>query len=161
MKSLSHAIGDEELLIERELDAPVELVFELWERAEHVARWWGPEEFTATRVDWALQPGKAWRMVMASRQHGVFGMGGMVREVERNRRLAFTFSWDEDSGRDLDTLITVTFEARGERTLQRFHQTPFSTRALRDGHAEGWNSLFDKQVAYAANVWTARRSGRQ
>lgn len=153
-------VADTELLIQREFDAPVDLVFELWERPEHVMRWWGPEGFTATELVWDARPGKAWRAIMAGKGHGVFGMGGVFREVERNRRLVFTFAWDEDSGRDCDTLITVTLESRAGRTLQTFHQAPFSSVAIRDSHVEGWSSLFNKQALHAENFQLAREKER-
>lgn len=159
MNNTRGPLRDDELRIEREFDAPVELVFELWESAEHVMRWWGPEEFTTTWMEWDPHPGRRWRATMAARGYGVFGMGGTFREVERNRRLVFTFAWDEDSGRDQDTLVTVTFEARGGRTLQTFHQTPFSTAAIRDSHTGGWSSLFRKQALYVENFHLARMKG--
>lgn len=146
-----------ELRITREFDAPPWLLFEMWEQPAHVVRWWGPEGFTATHLEWELQPGKRWRAVMAARGRGVFAMGGVIREVERDRRLVFTFAWDEDSGRDCDTLVTVTFEERDGRTLQTFHQTPFSSVAIRDSHVQGWDSLFNKQAEHAANFWLARQ----
>lgn len=157
MISPQRQLRDDELLIEREFDAPVELMFELWEQPEHVMRWWGPEGFTTTHLEWEARPGKAWRATMAAKEFGVVHMGGVIREVERNRRLVFTFSWDEDSGRDRDTLVTVTFENRNGRTLQTFHQSPFSTTAIRDSHVGGWNSLFNKQALYAGNFSLARK----
>ena len=33
------ALRDDELLIEREFDAPVALVFRLWESPDHMIRW--------------------------------------------------------------------------------------------------------------------------
>lgn len=155
----SEIIRDDELLIQREFDAPVALMFRLWESPAHMIRWWGPEQFTTTHLDWELTPGKAWRATMVSKQYGVSNMSGVVREVEKNRRIVFTFAWDADSGRDMDTVITVTFEARGEKTLQTFHQTPFSTVEARDSHVGGWNSLFNKQQPYAEHYAFAERAG--
>ncbi len=155
----SEMIRDDELLIQREFDAPVALMFRLWESPDHMIRWWGPEQFTTTHLDWQLAPGKAWGATMVSKEYGVTSMSGVVREVEKNRRIVFTFAWDEDSGRDMDTIVTVTFEARGEKTVQTFHQTPFSSVAVRDSHVGGWNSLFNKQQVYAEHFAFAERKG--
>lgn len=153
------AIRDDELRITREFDAHVALVFRLWESSDHMIRWWGPEEFTTTHIDWEARPGKAWRATMVSRQYGVTNMGGVVREVEKNRRIVFTFAWDEDSGRDLETLVTVVFQKKDGRTLQTFHQTPFSSVSVRDSHVGGWNSLFNKQQTYVENYAIAESKG--
>jgi uncharacterized protein YndB with AHSA1/START domain len=152
-------IGNDELLIEREFDAPPALVFRLWESRDHMLRWWGPEEFTTIELDWELAPGRAWRGAMTSRQYGLSKFGGVIREVEKNRRIVFTFQWDEDSGRDLDTVVTVTFADKDGKTIQTFHQTPFSTVAIRDSHIGGWNSLFNKQQLYVENIAVAEQEG--
>jgi uncharacterized protein YndB with AHSA1/START domain len=144
-------IRDDELFIERTFDAPLELVFRLWESRDHMIRWWGPEEFTCTELDWEMKPGRPWRAAMASQQYGVSRMDGMVREVEKNKRVVFTFKWDEDSGADKDTVVTVTFAEKDGKTVQTFHQTPFSTVEVRDSHVGGWNSLFNKQQLYVEN----------
>ena len=153
------AIRDDELLIEREFDAPASLVFRLWASRDHMLRWWGPEKFTTIELDWELTPGRPWRGAMTSRQYGLSKFSGVIREVERNRRIVFTFQWDEDSGRDRDTLVTVTFAGKNGTTLQTFHQTPFSSVAIRDSHIGGWNSLFNKQQLYVENIAVAEQKG--
>ena len=46
-------------------------------------------------------------------------------------------------------MVTVTFEERDGKTVQHFHQAPFTSVASRDSHVGGWNSLFNKEQAYA------------
>jgi len=81
---------DDELLIQRTFDAPVALVFRLWEDRDHMIRWWGPEKFTCTALDWEMTPGRGWHSTMAAKDWGMTGMGGVIREVERNKRIVFT-----------------------------------------------------------------------
>lgn len=152
-------LRDDELLIEREFDAPLALVFRLWEDRDHVLRWWGPEGFTTVDLDWALIPGRPWRGAMVSKQYGVSKFSGVIREVEKNKRIVFTFRWDDDSSPDLDTIVTVTFAEKDRRTIQTFHQTPFSSVAVRDSHIGGWSSLFNKQRIYVENIAIAEQRG--
>jgi uncharacterized protein YndB with AHSA1/START domain len=152
-------IRDDELLIERAFDAPLALVYRLWEDRDHVLRWWGPEAFTVLELDWDLTPGRPWRGAMAAKDYGLARFGGVIREVERNRRLVFTFRWDEGPGAELDTLVTVTFAEKDGKTLQSFHQAPFSTVAIRDSHVGGWNSLFNRQQRYVENIAFADTKG--
>lgn len=152
-------VRDDELLIERAFEAPLNLVFRLWEDRDHVLRWWGPEGFTTVELDWALTPGRPWRGAMVSKQFGVSKFSGVIREVEKNRRIVFTFRWDEDSGEHLDTVVTVTFAEKDGKTIQTFHQTPFASVASRDDHIRGWNSLFNKQQIHVENVALAERGG--
>lgn len=152
-------LRDDELLIERSFDAPLALVFRLWEERDHVLRWWGPEEFTTTELDWALVPGRPWRGAMASKQYGVSRFGGVIREVERDRRIVFTFQWDSGPEKYRETLVTVTFAERGGKTLQTFHQAPFDSVESRDSHVGGWSSLFNRQQLYVENTAVAEREG--
>lgn len=152
-------VRDDELLIERAFDAPVALVYRLWEDRDHMLRWWGPEGFTTLELDWGLTPGRPWRGAMASKQYGVSRFSGVVREVERNKRIVFTFGWDEEAGRTLDTVVTVTFADKDGRTIQTFHQAPFPSVESRDSHVGGWNSLFNKQLIYVENIAVAERGG--
>jgi uncharacterized protein YndB with AHSA1/START domain len=158
-KAEDRKIRDDELFIEREFDAPLALVFRLWESRDHMIRWWGPEQFTVLEMDWTLTPGRAWSAVMVSKQFGVSRMGGELREVEKNKRIVFSFAWSEDSGRDMDTVITVTFAEKNGKTVQSFHQTPFSSVEVRDNHVGGWNSLFNKQQTYVENAAIAEQKG--
>lgn len=155
----SKTLRDDELLIQREFDAPLALVFRLWESPDHMIRWWGPEQFTTTYIDWQLQPGRPWSATMVSRAYGVSNMGGVIQEVEKNKRIVFTFAWDKDTGFDMDTVVTVTFAEANGKTLQTFHQTPFSSVAQRDSHVGGWNSLFNKQQTYVENFAIAEQKG--
>lgn len=151
--------GELDLLIEREFNAPVPLVFRLWESRDHMLRWWGPEKFTAIEMDWELTPGRPWRGAMTSQEYGLSRFSGVVRDVEKNKRIVFTFQWDEESGRDRDTIVTVSFAEKDGKTVQTFHQTPFSSVESRDSHIGGWNSLFNKQQLYAENIAVAEQNG--
>jgi uncharacterized protein YndB with AHSA1/START domain len=152
-------IRDDELLIDREFEAPVALVFRLWQSREHMLRWWGPEEFTAVELDGELTPGRPWHGAMTSKQYGLSRFGGVIREVEKNRRIVFTFKWDEGPGADRDTVVTVALAEKDGKTIQTFHQAPFSTVAIRDSHVAGWTSLFNKQQLYVENVAIAEQKG--
>jgi uncharacterized protein YndB with AHSA1/START domain len=141
-------LADDELLVTRVFDAPLALVWRIWESREHMVRWWGPEGFTVTDLDLDFRPGGAWRVGMVSDQYGASWSGGTFREIEKGKRIVFTFAWDAGSGEPTETLVTVTFEENGGKTTQYFHQTPFRSVESRDSHVGGWNSLFNKQEGY-------------
>jgi uncharacterized protein YndB with AHSA1/START domain len=157
MTASAHKLRDDELLIDREFDAPLALVWRLWESRDHMIRWWGPEQFTCVELDWELTPGRPWRAMMASKSFNrkVSRMSGVIKEVVKNKRIVFTFRWKNESGYDMDTLITVSLAEKDGVTVQSFHQTPFSTVEIRDSHVGGWTSLINKQQLYAENLATA------
>jgi uncharacterized protein YndB with AHSA1/START domain len=71
----------------------------------------------------------------------------VYREIEQDRPLVFTFTWDNDGpSTGVETLVTITFEERDGKTVQTFRQKPFLSVERRDSH------VFDKQHAYAAKT---------
>ncbi|UJW86815.1 SRPBCC family protein [Devosia sp. SL43] len=147
----SARIADDELLITRTFDAPLGVVWRMWASREHMIRWWGPEGFTVTDLDLDFRVGGAWRIGMTSAMFPKSWSSGRFTAIEPERRLAFSFAWEQGSGEDLATkTVEVTFEERDGRTTQHFHQAPFQTVESRDSHVGGWNSLFNKEAIYAA-----------
>jgi hypothetical protein len=55
---------DCEILIERIINAPRELVWEAWTDPKHLEKWWGPNGFTTTTKEFDFRVGGVWRHVM-------------------------------------------------------------------------------------------------
>ena len=141
------------LTMTRVFDAPRSLVFRLWTDPEHARNWWGPRNYPATQVTMDVRPGGTWRNCLTSPETGKeLRHGGVFREVVPPARLVFTFAWEEEGERGLETLVTVTFAEQGGKTLMTFHQAPFQSDAERDGHQGGWNSTFDRLAEQLARV---------
>jgi len=100
-----------------------------------------------------FRPGGAYRAMIRSAEHGENWFGGVYREIEQDKRLVFTFAWDNDGpSAGAQTLVTITFEERDGKTVQTFHQRPFLNVERRDSHVGGWTQAFDKLAAYAATI---------
>lgn len=150
---MSPRLADDELLITRTLDAPPSVVFALWTDPEHMKRWMGPTSFTCPVAEIDFRVGGAYRGMIKSAEHGENWFGGVYREIERDRRLVFSFAWDnEGPSAGVETLVTITFEERDGKTVQTFHQRPFLNVERRDSHVSGWTEAFDKLEAYAAKI---------
>jgi uncharacterized protein YndB with AHSA1/START domain len=137
-----------ELLITRIFDAPRSLVYRVWTTPEHLYRWWGPKDFTAPSVVMDFRVGGAYRSVIRSPEGKDYTMVGIYREIVEAERIVFTFAWEEDGERGMETLITVTFADQGGRTRLTFHQAPFETVENRDSHNEGWSECLDRLAGY-------------
>jgi uncharacterized protein YndB with AHSA1/START domain len=148
-------LADDELLITRTFDAPASLVFKMWTEPEHMKRWMGPNDFTCPDAHIDFRVGGAYRAMIRSAAHGENRFGGVYREIVENRRLVFTFAWDNDGpSAGVETLVTITFEERDGKTVQTFHQRPFLNVERRDSHIGGWTQAFDKLGTYVATIAT-------
>ena len=52
------------LIHTRILDAPRDLVWEVWTTPEHIKEWWGPNGFSLTTKSMNVEPGKFWDSIM-------------------------------------------------------------------------------------------------
>ncbi|MBV8111814.1 MAG: SRPBCC domain-containing protein [Hyphomicrobiales bacterium] len=81
------------------------------------------------------------------------GSAASTAKSSRNKRLIFTFTWDNDGpSAGVETLVTITFVEKSGKTVQTLHQRPFLNVERRDSHGGGWTSAFDKLAAYAAQI---------
>jgi uncharacterized protein YndB with AHSA1/START domain len=145
-------VPDDELFLVRFFDAPPSLVFRLWEDAAHRARWWGPSGHGCSHFTHEFREGGAWRACITSAEHGDSWQGGVYREIDRDRRIVFTFVWDKGPSAGVEMLVSVTLAAQGSGTIQTFHQTGFANVDRRNVHVVGWSLLFDSELAYLSHL---------
>ena len=150
---MSAELATDDLVISRTFDAPAALVFAMWARPEHMRRWMGPHDFECREAAMDFRVGGAYRVMIASAEHGEQWFGGVYRQIEPNRRLVFTFAWDNDGpSAGVEMLISIVFEERDGKTVQTFHQTGFLNADRRDSHFGGWSGAFHKQQTYVQSL---------
>jgi uncharacterized protein YndB with AHSA1/START domain len=111
---------DEQILIEREFDAPKHLVYEAYTTPELVERWWHANRGEVTLVEIDLRVGGKWRYVMTACGGPEVGFHGEYREIVPNERIVSTEFYEgvpkEVSEDDATTLNTATFIETDGRT---------------------------------------------
>jgi len=153
MDAQRKSVADTELLIVRTFNAPPSVVFALWSSAGHMKRWMGPKGFTCPEMAIDLRVGGHYRGMIKSADRGENRFAGVYREIVPDKRLVFTFIWDNDGpSAGLEMVVTITFEERDGKTVQTLHQAPFRTVERRDSHGGGWSEAFDKQAVYAETI---------
>lgn len=141
----SAAASDRELVIRRVFDAPREVVFDAWTRAEHLVRWWGPNDFTLPFCEIDFREGGAYRFCMRSPEGEDHWVWGEYREIVEPERIAMTWNRENAAGELWSsTVVTLSFEEHSSRTAFTLHQTLFETVAYRDQHEFGWGQCLDR-----------------
>lgn len=132
-----------ELVIERLFDAPQALVWQAWTDPDMLARWSAPRELTIPKAESDVRVGGQYRVVMQAPDGRQYRLRGEYRELTPPSRLVMTHQWiNADGSLDPETVCTITFEPRGQKTHMTFHQAGFGTAPSRDGHRGGWDSAF-------------------
>jgi uncharacterized protein YndB with AHSA1/START domain len=111
---------DEQILIEREFDAPKHLLYKAYTTPDLVERWWHANRGEVTLVEIDLRVGGRWRYVMSARGGPEVGFHGEYREIVPNERIVSTEFYegvpDGVSEDDATTLNTATFTERDGRS---------------------------------------------
>jgi len=109
--------SDLEIAVERDFNAPRDLVFDAFTKAELVRRWLlGPDGWTMPVCEIDLRAGGTYRYVWRKEATGAeMGMGGVFREVVRPEKLVATEKF-EDAWYAGEALDTTVFEEHAEIT---------------------------------------------
>ncbi len=144
--------SDREVILEREFDAPRELVFDAFSKPEHVAHWWGQQGSTMPICEMDFRPGGAWRFVEQAADGNQYGFRGEYREIVRPDRIVWTFEYEGLPGHiSVDSLVFEEIE-HGQRT-RITSTTVFDSLADRDGMiqsgmAQGASESYERMANY-------------
>lgn len=125
-KNETIASKDRELSISRLLDAPRDLVWEVWTNPEHIKHWWGPEGFTNTISKMDVEKEGEWEFIMHGPDGTDFKNKHIYKEIVKPERLVL------DHITAPKFRITATFEAQGNKTLVTLHSKFESAEQLQE-----------------------------
>ena len=123
--------SDTQILIVREFDAPVPLVWKAWTTPELVRRWWCGErgEMTVAEIDFRV--GGTWRYVMIANGEFEVAFNGVYEQIDRYERIVNTEVFEGMA--DARSRVTNTFVDLGDRTRMEM-LVDHETKEGRDGH---------------------------
>ncbi len=145
-------MSEHTIVIERELDAPRELVWQVWTDPDEVAKWWGPEHFTTPRekIEFDLKPGGVSRLTMVGPEGEEYPSDGHFIVVEPPERLSFGEEVTEHPAIESGETTIDFVDLGAGRTKVIVTSRIIATADLPDMARQGWNSQFDKLVALLA-----------
>jgi uncharacterized protein YndB with AHSA1/START domain len=102
-----------QLIHTRLLNAPRELVWEVWTEPEHTKQWWGPDGFTLTHRSMEVEKGKFWKFIMHG--HGQ-DYDNKIEYLEVIKPVSLSYKHGDETD-TLSFMVYVTFEEAGKKTL--------------------------------------------
>lgn len=139
------------ITLQRILNAPRELVFEVWTQPQHITKWWGPNGFTNTTQKMDVRNGGVWDSIMHGPDGTDYKNHIVYNEVTPPERLIYT----HESGPKFQAIIT--FEEHGNQTRLTM-QTIFESVEQRDrtikavDAVEGGKQTLGRLVDYLAEM---------
>lgn len=140
---------ERELVLQREIPFPRELVWKAMSDPEHVNRWWGPDGFSNEGVTMGFRVGGAWTFEMVGPDGARYPNHSVFKEITPPSRMVF----DHGDGERMWFEATVTLQETGSGTLITLRQL-YASKETRDdvvnkyGAIEGGKQHLAKLEAY-------------
>ncbi|HSF90048.1 MAG TPA: SRPBCC family protein [Saprospiraceae bacterium] len=146
---ITAAPGKQELFIEREFDAPRELVFTAFSEPEWLVQWLGPSNLSMEIEKLVNRSGGEYRFLHKDDFGNTFAFNGVIHEVDEPARMIRTFEFEGLPERGHVSLEFLTLEALPDDRTKLHIQSIFKSVADRDGLISsgmegGMNEGFEK-----------------
>lgn len=147
-----------DLVLERVVDVPRELVWAAWTKPEHLSKWFTPAPWTVADCEIDLRPGGIFRTVMRSPEGKEFPNIGCYLEVVPNERLVWTDAllpgYRPAENPFMTAIITLESQGNGTRyTAVAIHRDDAGRKKHEDmGFYQGWGKALDQLVAVAKTM---------
>lgn len=143
-----------DLVLERVVDVPRELVWAAWTKPEHLSKWFTPAPWTVADCEIDLRPGGIFRTVMRSPE----GKQCCYLEVVPNERLVWTDAllpgYRPAENPFMTAIITLESQGKGTRyTAVAIHRDDAGRKKHEDmGFYQGWGKALDQLVAHVKTM---------
>jgi uncharacterized protein YndB with AHSA1/START domain len=156
-----------DLVLERTIDAPIDLVWKAYTDAQHLKRWFAPRPYEVTEMELDLRPGGIFRLRMQGPDGFDTGHGvpGCVLEVVERRKLAWTSALGPGyrpnaAGEGCESFpmtAIVTFEETGDGKTAYKAVALHKDEADREKHEQmgfhdGWGTVAGQLEEYAQSL---------
>lgn len=152
-----------DLVLERTVDVPAELVWMAWTQPEHVKKWFTPKPWTTVECEIDLRPGGLFRTVMRSPDGEDHPNFGCYLEIVPSRKLVWTDALEagfrpsrQPAHLGFRFTAAILIEPHGSATKYTaiaMHSDEES-RNKHDsmGFQDGWGTVLDQLVAHMKTV---------
>ena len=156
-----------DLVLERTLDAPIDLVWEAYTKPEHMKQWFAPKPYEVTEMELDLRPGGIFRFRMQGPDGFDTGHGvpGCVLEVIERKKLVWTSAlgpgyrpnYMGEGCEAFPFTAVITFADAGDGKTAYKAVALHKDEADRDTHAnmgfqDGWGTVAGQLEEYARSL---------
>ncbi len=156
--------------IKRTLNAPRELVWDVWTQTEHLSKWFCPKGFSINVVTMDLKPNGLFHYSMTTPDGIVLWGKWVFREINQPEKLTLIQSFSNAEGGlgshpmvpvwPKHTLSSMTLTAVGDKTELLLEWQPYEAtdeeiaafNGAFDSMTQGWGSTFENMENYLEKI---------
>ena len=132
--------ADRVVTVRRVLPAPPDIVYDEWLDPVGMLGWMCPRPARAVKISLEPSVGRPLRIDIEDGGSSLYVTGTFV-ELDRPRRLRFTWSCSAWADPSVQSLVTVTLEARGaDETMMTIEHEQLPPEEM-DTHQHGWGTI--------------------
>ncbi|MBV8686919.1 MAG: SRPBCC family protein [Alphaproteobacteria bacterium] len=163
-------MSETDLVVERVLDAPRELVWEAYTNPEHLKKWWCPKPWSTPECEMDVRPGGKFFTRMEGPNGEGFAGTGCFLEVVEGERIVWTSALGEGwrpnaadpAGFVFTAVVTLADAGEGRTRYRVVAMHPDAAAAGRHetmGFKDGWGTAADQLGEVAAALKDRPRAG--
>jgi uncharacterized protein YndB with AHSA1/START domain len=147
-----------DLVLERVVDVPPELVWEAWTRPEHIAHWFTPAPWKTIACEIDLRPGGRFDTTMRSPEGQDFPNSGCFLEIIPGKKLVFTDTllpgFRPAANPFMTAIVEIIPEGKGTRYRATALHKDEETRKKHEemGFHDGWGKALDQLVIFVKTL---------
>ena len=147
--------SDREIQITRVVDAPRDLVWEVWTDAQHIVQWFGPDGFDTTTHSFDFTIGGSWRFTMHGPDGADYHNKQVFKEIVPKERFVYLHTGGLESEDEGGFVATVRFADEGGKTRVSMTSTFPTAEAMQHiiktyGAVEGGKQHLGRLAHYLA-----------
>ena len=135
------AASDQEIIITRLIDAPLERVWRAWTDPKETVQWWGPHGFSNETRQRDFKEGGLWKHTMIGPDGARYpNVAKYVEIIEKEKIVSIVGGGLEFDNKGVNFRSTVTFVAKGNKT-EITMRNDFGSPAMRDKVVKEYNAI--------------------
>ena len=138
----SAVLDNDTIVVEIDIAAPPEKVFEAWTDPQQRIQWWGDDEaYRSTRMESDLRVGGRWYTEGKGKTGKPFSVHGTYTRVDPPRALGFTWNHDWGDKEMPETHVLIELTPTSSGTHLTLTHSGFTEAGERDDHNNGWKRV--------------------
>jgi uncharacterized protein YndB with AHSA1/START domain len=145
--------GQQQIIVTRDFDAPLKLVYKVFTDPELIPQWWGPSYLTTQVEKMETRPGGMWRFIQHDTEGKEYPFHGVYHQVSPEQ-IVYTFEYEGVPGHV--ALETIRLEEREGKTrmtdITVFQSIVDRDGMLQEGMEEGMDDSYERMDQLLARL---------